>query len=91
MEGRGASVAQTPQEVVHVAGPPGGLRRSAGQTAEHGAALCGCGRVESLTCPERASVVRASNSAERSVRPFSGQVLRAPPRSVRIFGRDLLV
>ena len=55
------------------------------------AALCGCGRVGALTCPERASVVRASNSAERSARPVSGHLLRAPPSCLGKFGRDLLV
>ena len=55
------------------------------------AALCGCGRVVALTCPERASVVRASNSSERSARPVSGHFLRDPPWCVGIYGRDLLV
>ena len=55
------------------------------------AAVFGCGHVGALTCPERASVVRASNSAERSARLVSGHLLRAPPRCLGIFGRDLLV
>ena len=69
--------------------PDGACFEIAGRWSD--AALCGCGRVGALTCPERASVVRASNSAERSARPVSGHLLRAPPRCVGIFGRDLLV
>ena len=47
--------------------PDGACFEIAGRWSD--AALCGCGRVGALTCPERASVVRASNSAERSARP----------------------
>ena len=69
--------------------PDGACFEIAGRWSD--AALCGCGRVGALTCPERASVVRASNSDERSARLVSGHLLRAPPRCVGIFGRDLLV
>ena len=44
--------------------PDGACFEIAGRWSD--AALCGCGRIGALTCPERASVVRASNSAERS-------------------------
>ena len=57
--------------------PDGACFEIAGRWSD--AALCGCGRVGALTCPERASVVRAANSAERSARPVSGHLLLAPP------------
>ena len=60
--------------------PDGACFEIAGRWSD--AALCGCGRVGALTCPERASLVRASNSAARSARPVSGHLLRAPPRCV---------
>ena len=65
--------------------PDGACFEIAGRWSD--AALCGCGRVGALTCPERASVVRASNSAERSARPVSGHLLRAPPRCGNIWKR----
>ena len=71
-------------------GQPGGTCfEMAGRWSD--AAVCGCGHVGALTCPERASVVRASNSCEGSARPVSGHLLRAPPSCLGKFGRDLLV
>ena len=42
--------------------PDGACFEIAGRWSD--AALCGCGRVGALACPERASVVRASNSSD---------------------------